>query len=196
MKPNILLALLCTVLLNGCATQTNEIPPGTLNSDGTGGETLYGSHRGNVATPKWSFVFNIYKDSREWKMQSLTGDRKHLTCEFSLKGAPTNAWQEKVLIQIVFMKFPLRKFIDGWEEGLRSGDAHAQTKETTCDDGSITVEYTVETTDIIGVRRFIQGGDGIYMIAYHVHRAAKDAEIYKLWTGIINTASLEPHQQK
>lgn len=63
-------------------------------------------------------------------------------------------------------------------------------------DGSILATYTSVSADESSMRRFIQGKDGIYMLAYHVRPKLKKDDTFKIWEEILRTAELIPNPRK
>lgn len=116
--------------------------------------------------------------------------------EFVVEGDSIKNWKEMVAQQIAFTKDPLQKYVDTWKSMLLKADAKAEIKEENNSDGSILVTYTSPAADEMGLRRFIKGKDGVYMLAYHVRPKLKKEEHLKIWSEIIQTATLIPNPEK
>jgi hypothetical protein len=186
------------ILLVMCCTSLAGSPdsPSGGGTNSSGKQTLAGPHGKYVPTPAMAVAFHIDKDSREWKMQFLDGDRNGIICEFVIKGDSIEQWKEMAAQQIAFTKVSLRKYVDGWKDMLSKADAKVDVKEETLTDGSIFVTYTSPSADETSMRRFIKGKDGVYMLAYHVRPKLKKDETFKIWDDIIRTANLIPNPEK
>lgn len=191
------LKLLPILLLSACATSSNPQNPQRSGISGTSvPQNLQGPRGKYVPTPEMAVDFALDKDPRPWQMQFLNGDRSGIICEFFLKGDSTNAWKEMAAQQIVFTKNPLKQFVETWKSGLIKTDPKAQMKETVAGDGSIIIDYQSNAANEVGVRKFMQASDGIYMLAYHVRPASKNEKTYQSWMEIVDGSTLIPNPYK
>jgi hypothetical protein len=154
------------------------------------------SVQAGIPTPDSAMAFYINKDARKWAPQFQDGNKKGFIMEFVIDGDSIKSWKEMVAQQIAFTKTPLRKYVDTWKGLLLKADSKVEFTDGTNTDGSITESYTSISADETSIRRFIQGKDGIYMLAYHVRPKLKDPDIWKIWQGIIESAKLIPNPQK
>ena len=130
---------------------------------------------GYVPTPEMAVLFGPGKDRdpREWGVQNFTGNKSGFLAELVPAGDSLKSWKEMAAQQIAFTAQPLREYVDAWKQGLTSAEPNATTKESKLEDGSILIEYQAPQANEIGIRKFVQGPDGIYMMAYHVRPAFK-----------------------
>jgi len=149
-----------------------------------------------IPTPDMALSFALNKDPRKWVSQFLDGNASGIIQEFVPQGESIDAWKEMVAQQIAFTKVSLREHVDGWKARLLRADPKIEIKEETNRDGSILVTYTSILADETSMRRFIKGSDGVYMLAYHVRPKLKKAGTFKIWLGIISSASLVPNPEK
>jgi len=129
---------------------------------------------GYVPTPDMSMSFNPSSDARD----------------------SVQSWKEMVAQQTVFTPATLNEYIATWELGLINVDPDAELEKTKNADGSFTIVYSSAKADESGIRRFIKGSDGIYMIAYHVRLQYNDPSKTAIWSKIIAEAKLVPNPAK
>lgn len=153
-------------------------------------------HAKYVPTPEMAMEFMMTKDPKKWVPQFMDGDKTGIIFEFVPAGQTINAWKEMVAQQIAFTKAPLRRHVDDWKTMLRRADPMIEIKEESQEDGSILVTYTSLVAQEIGLRRFIKAKDGVYMLAYHVRPALKEADRVQIWREIILAANLVPNPEK
>lgn len=111
-------------------------------------------------------------------------------------GDSVQSWKEMVAQQTVFTPATLNEYIATWELGLINVDPDAELEKTKNADGSFTIVYSSAKADESGIRRFIKGSDGIYMIAYHVRLQYNDPSKTAIWSKIIAEAKLVPNPAK
>ena len=150
----------------------------------------------DVPIPAMDLVFQIERDSREWKLQFVDENKKGSLCELVPAADAIAQWKEMVVQQVVFTKESLRKYVDNWKEPLLKADRTADFKEAAMGDGSILMVYTSTAAGETCVRRFFKGKDGVYMLAYQVRPGFKKVEVFETWESIVRTASLIPNPEK
>jgi hypothetical protein len=150
-----------------------------------------------VPTPAMAMSFEfLKKDPRNWTPAHQDGNELGIIMELVPKGDDVAGWKELVVHQIAFTDASVRKFVDVWKGGLTNAAPEAECKEDVAKDGSILVTYTAVKADEVGMRKFIKGPDGIYMLAYNVRPKLKDEKRIKLWNEILGEASLSPNPNK
>ncbi len=154
---------------------------------------LYAEH---VPTPEMAIGFDINKDAREWVQKSMEGNAKGFIAEFVPEGDSVKSWKELVAQQIFFTKQSLPDYVKLWKAGLVKVDPDARIKEQKNKDDSVTIHYHSDKGNEAGIRRFMKASDGIYMITYQVRPKSKNDKVYKLWTAIIDNASLARNPYK
>ncbi len=150
----------------------------------------------NIPTPSQAISFNIKADGRQWVSEPTKANTSGFITRLIPQGDSIAAWRELVVHQIVFTTMPETGYVKQWEAGLTASDAKAEVKETANADGSITVSYTSPAADETGIRRFIKGEDGIYMLAYQIRPGLKTDAAFRLWTGIVDAAVLIPNPER
>lgn len=151
---------------------------------------------GYIPTPDMSVSFNPSSDTREWQPQFMDANLSGFIMELVPAGDSIKSWKEMVAQQTVFTPAGLNEYIATWELGLINADADIELQKTTNADGSITIDYSSNKANESGIRRFIKGSDGIYMIAYHVRPQYKDSSKTAIWSKIIAEAKLVPNPAK
>jgi len=152
--------------------------------------------RAGIPTPDSAMTFHMEKDPRKWVPQFKDGRKTGFIMEFVPEGDSIKSWKEMAAQQIAFTKVSLPKYVDTWKGMLSKADPGVEIKEETGEDGSIFVTYTSAAANEAGMRRFLKGGDGVYMLAYHVRPKLKKEETFKIWSDILHTASLVPNPEK
>lgn len=149
-----------------------------------------------IPTPEMAMKFDLQKDPRKWPPAFVDGNKSGFVMEFVPEGQSIQSWEEMAAQQITFTRIPLRTFVDNWRLGLTKADSAHEYSETTDAQGAITVHYNAPKANEIGIRKFIQGPDGIYMIAYHTRPASLDDTTYETWKQIIEGAVLTKNPNK
>lgn len=149
-----------------------------------------------MPTPDMAVAFWMNQDARDWQMKYLDGNRHGILCEFGLKGESIKHWKEMVAQQIVFTRKPLREYYDAWKAELVKVDPNSRIGDVTEQDGSIVATYSSPLADETSIRRFMQGSDGVYMLAYLVRPKLKNERKFELWETIITEATLIPNPEK
>ena len=149
-----------------------------------------------VPTPDKAMSFALQKDSRTWVPKYKAGNSNRILFEMVPEGQTIEAWQEMVAQQIDFTARPLTEHFEGWKTMLQRADPKIEITEERLPDSSILATYNSAAGNEASLRRFIQGSDGIYMLAYHVRPALKQESIWKLWRSILSEASLVPNPEK
>ncbi|NTV47473.1 MAG: hypothetical protein HGB11_13360 [Chlorobiales bacterium] len=150
----------------------------------------------DVPTPDSAMSFSMNKDPKKWESAHMAGNETGIIMEFVPKGDSIDSWKEMVEQQIVFTDIPVRKLVDSFKKMFLKADSRIDIREETITDGSLLLTYTTYPADESGMRRFIQGKDGIYMLAYHVRPKLKDNRRFKLWDDILRKARLVPNPVK
>lgn len=148
-----------------------------------------------VPTLAMSFDF-LTTDPRKWTPAHQDGNELGVIMELVPEGDDIAVWKELVVHRIGFTDASVRKFVDVRKGGLTNAAPEAGWKEDVAKDGSILITYTAQKADEFGMRRFIKGPDGIYMLAYNVRPKLKDKKRLKLWKTILSDASLIPNPEK
>jgi hypothetical protein len=153
---------------------------------------------GYVPTPEMAIQFGPGKDKdpREWGVQNFTGNKSGFLAELVPAGDSLKSWKEMAAQQIAFIAQPLREYVEAWKQGLTSAEPNPTMKESTLEDGSILIEYQALQANEIGIRKFMQGPDGIYMMAYHVRPAFKRDDTYKAWQDGVIESKLLPNPER
>jgi hypothetical protein len=146
-----------------------------------------------VPTPVMAVGFDINRDTREWERKFVEGNAKGFICELIPKGTSIKSWNELVAQQIFFTRQSLPDYVSRWKAGLVEADANVRIEEHKNSDGSVTIHYHSDKANEAGIRRFMKASDGIYMLTYQVRPKSKDHQVYQLWSGIIDKASLAPN---
>lgn len=141
-------------------------------------------------SPAASIQFELQQDARTWIPAHSKADKQGLVQDFVPEGHELKSWEEMLTRQVLFTKVPLRKFVNNWHRMLIRADRKHRYAETTDENGAIIAEYQVPSAKETGIRKFIQGPDGIYMLAYQVRPTSLDDDNYKTWKQIITTATL------
>jgi len=147
----------------------------------------------SMTLPRMAVAFSIGSDkARKWGPNRDAATLSGFLYELVPEGQTVDAWNEKVVQQIALTSLNLRAYLQIWEVGMRGQDPKAEFRPAPLPDGSIEVEYTAPTLKETGVRRFLQGSDGVYALAYQARGGARDDGRYKLWKGIVEAARLVP----
>lgn len=152
--------------------------------------------RADVPTPDSAISFSLFNDPKKWESAYLKGSPAGIIMEFVPQGDSINSWKEMVAQQIIFTTMPLRQFVESFKEVALTRDPKIDIREETIFDGSLLVTYTSFLADETSMRRFIQGKDGIYMLAYHVRPKLKNNKSLSIWKDILCTARLLPNPRK
>ena len=149
-----------------------------------------------VPTPEMAIVFALNKDPRQWILASTEANQTVITQEWVPQGDSIDAWKEVFGQKIFFTKVSVREHLD--EKGCLLGpvDPKAETTEEKNLDGSITVTSTSIAGDEVGISRYSKASDGIYILSYRVRPELKTEATFKIWRGIISSASLVPNPLK
>ena len=146
--------------------------------------------RSAAAVPRYAVLFDFNRDSRQWSPQSPDEQSQEAILEFVPHGDSLEAWRELVVEQVALTATPLHEFVEAWKQKLSKANFDLQLKEDVLSDGSVLVSYSSQSANETGMRRFIQGKDGIYMVAYEVRPSFKNEGIYHTWEGILHSARL------
>jgi hypothetical protein len=92
----------------------------------------------------------------------------------------------------IFTKDSVRQHLDVWKSLLIRADPKAVVEEQKNADGGLTVTYSSLAGNEMGISRYFQGSDGIYILSYRVRPKSQNAQILKIWREIIATATLAP----
>ena len=155
-----------------------------------------GAFGANVPTPDLAISFRIGDDPRPWKMVFTKGNREKIIAEFTIGGESIERWSEMVAQEIAFGRLSLSEHFNQWKAMLRQADPKIVMTEKQLPDGSLLATYESTAFDELSVRRFMKGGDGVYMVAYHARHRSIDPERWKLWTTIVSESSLIPNPVK
>ncbi|MEO8207142.1 MAG: hypothetical protein ABI615_13255 [Chthoniobacterales bacterium] len=150
----------------------------------------------SVPTPDQAMGFAMLDDSRPWVQAYTNGNSQGCIMEFVVKGDNVEKWKELLVQQILFTKMPLKDYVAAWMAGMKKADPNIKMKEESSSDKSALVAYTSLTASEQGYRRFIQGTDGIYALAYTVRPQLAKPNILALWKKILLGAALQPNPEK
>ncbi len=145
-----------------------------------------------IPTPQMAISWSMKGDPRQWAPQGVKRSPAGFLLQFVPAGDSIAAWNEMIAQQIVFGAPALPVFVKAWKTGLLKADPKTELTETTNPDGSVWLTSTSLANDAICQRRFIQGPDGIYMLAYFVRPRLKNDDTFKAWSEIIGAATLIP----
>lgn len=137
-----------------------------------------------------SIQFDLQQDERAWVQAHSDANKGGQLQDFVLVGQSVKSWDEMVTRQVLFTRVPLRRFVDNWRRMLVRADRKNGYEETADASGAIVVEYRVPKAKEMGIRKFMQGPDGIYMLAYQVRPTSLDEGVYETWGRIIAAAVL------
>jgi len=154
------------------------------------------AHAKYVPTADMAMSFRLADDPRKWTMVSQNGDQRAIIAEFTIDREDINHWSEMVAQQIDFVTLPLDKHLENWISMLTGADPKIVITQKKLEDGSILATYDSVAFDEVSVRRFVQGPDGVYMLAYHVRHRLMKSDVWDLWTKIVTEASLVPNPMK
>lgn len=149
----------------------------------------------SLAKPAMEISVPLNKDTRSWTLaDTLTngpvGSVVVFTSEWVPKGDSIDAWKEMFDKKAVITKDTVRHQIDIWKAMLAQVDPKAEVNEEKNADGSIIVTYTSVSADEMGMQRYLQGDDGIYILSYRARPSSKNEARWKLWRDIISAATL------
>jgi len=150
----------------------------------------------NVPTPVMAVSFAMNRDPKKWVGQISAAEELYIIFEFVPAGESVNAWKEMVEQQIGFTPASLRDYVDVWKKGMLRSDSKLIINEQMEKDGSLIAAYASAVGQEIGVRRFIKGKDGIYMLSYMVRPKYRDDARLKIWMDIIYSATLVSNPQR
>lgn len=149
---------------------------------------------GDVPTPRMAMSFNLGRDPRSWEAQHLDASSRGILVEMVPKGDSVGSWTEMVGQQIIFTPMPVGDFVTAFVSGLRNADPDVKVRGERGADSSITLEYASTVADEVSVRRFFQGPDGVYMMAYHARPSSPGTKPgYLMWKEIVAESRLLPN---
>lgn len=171
----------------GCASSAGPTP-GLVPSEPVVRSTK------NVPTPKLALVVAIGDDGRGWEVRSVDATRTEIFTKIMLSSETVDASTELITQHIVFSRVALPTAVTRFMDGIKTADANVSISATEGPDGSITVQYDSPAAGEASIRRFFQGPDGIYIVAYSARTPGRDiAESMARWQGILAKARLEPN---
>lgn len=135
---------------------------------------------------------HLERDRRTWLPQYPLTNGTVVTIEWTLEGDSIESWKEMFDEKSIFTKDSIRQHLDIWKSLLTRVDPKAVVKEQKNADGGITVTYSSVPANEMGISRYFQGNDGIYILSYRVRPKLQNAQILKIWREIIATATLAP----
>lgn len=144
----------------------------------------------DIPTPAMAMQFDMQKDTRQWTTAFADGNETSVIMEFVPAGQDIESWTEMVSQQTLITRAPLQEFVDHWHNGLLGADPDIQYSEQSDPTGAITIGYRSNRANEAAISKFIQGPDGIYMLAYHARPGALDQSTYQRWQEIIAGAVL------
>ncbi len=142
-------------------------------------------------TPAMIIALAIDQDSRDWQPRLRDASAAGALIELVPAGQDSKAWSEMVALHTIFSAHPVADLVASWTAELAAKDPQATLAQTTAADGSITLSYESPALHEKGIRRFMSGSDGVYMVAYHARPQTYDQGAYSLWSTIVAGASLE-----
>lgn len=143
-----------------------------------------------VPTPINAVSFSLDDSHKKWTTQTMHGSSQEILMEMVPEGDHIENWQEMVANQIVFTSIPLESFFANWKEKLLQADPEVSQKVLMATESEIVIRYQSNIASELAVRKFIQGADGIYMLAYHVRPGSSEKEVLDLWEKIVSESSL------
>ncbi len=148
----------------------------------------------DAPTPRMAMSFDLKADPRTWEIQHLDANSQGILVEMVPKGDTVENWTEMVSQQIVFTPLPVGDFVKLFISGLQNVDADVKIRGEPGPDATVTVKYASTIADEISARKFFQGPDGVYMMAYHARLSSPETKSgYLLWKEIIARAYLLPN---
>ncbi|MGQ0502878.1 MAG: hypothetical protein ACT4P0_09795 [Panacagrimonas sp.] len=151
---------------------------------------------GHIPAPAMATAISMDQDPRTWVVANGTRGPGGYLMELVPQGQNIKSWSEMASNQIVFTDLGAADFVANWKAGIMATDPKAAYQESTASDGSITVHYESALAREKGIRRFIKGPDGIYMVAYHARPESFDPAPYQTWGKIIAETELTPDSHK
>ena len=146
--------------------------------------------------PMKAMSWSLPRDGHKWVVQSQEANDRGLTTQFLPAGDSPAAWTEMLVQQTTFTDSGVRHFVDLYRTELLKADRAAVPAETLNADASITLTFASDKTGQTTVRRFMRGTDGIYMLAYYVRTAARNADTLARWREAIDGATLSPNPER
>ncbi len=144
----------------------------------------------NIPTPDQAVNFSLIDPSREWEVQTLEGTAQGFLMELVPKGERVESWNEMLAQDIVFSSQALPAFAEGWLMKLFTADPEAASEKQMLNDGAILIIYQSDVANEFGIRKFMQGTDGIYMFAYHSRPVDYDELTIARWKKAVTDAVL------
>ncbi|MEO6054459.1 MAG: hypothetical protein ABIP97_10630 [Chthoniobacterales bacterium] len=149
-----------------------------------------------VPAPNEAMSFALMDDSRPWQEAYTNGTKDGCIMEFVIKGDNVEQWKELVAQQIIFTNMPLKDYIVAWKAAMKKSDPNIEMKQEVSTATSALITYKSLAASEQGVRRFIQGTDGIYSLAYTVRPNLAKPATLALWKKIALGATLVPNPEK
>lgn len=145
---------------------------------------------GGVPTPEGAVSFSLDESQKKWEAQTIYGSPRKILVEFVPEGDRVENWSEMVANQIVFTPLPMQEYVATWKNSLRQVDPDIALEVVSALEEAVIVSYQSNIARETAIRKFMQGRDGIYMLAYHVRPELADTAVLARWEKIITEALL------
>src|SRR5215471_6114954 len=110
--------------------------------------------------------YHLEKDRRTWLPQYPLTNGPVVTIEWTLQGDSIDSWKEMFDVKSILTKDSVRQHLDIWKSLLIRADPKVVVEEQKNADGGLTVTYSSLAGNEMGISRYFQGSDGIYILSY------------------------------